>query len=163
MMLMLACYDQVRRKHPYNMICLTVFTLAMGSMVAMASAAYATDVVLLAAGITAGVTVCLTLYALQTKRDFTAAGGILFALLFILVVASILGIFIRNSWLRIAVSAAGALLFAAYIIYDVQLMTGTGQFALSPDEYVLAALNIYLDIINLFLHLTALITGVRTS
>ena len=37
--------------------------------------AAATQVVLLAALMTVGITGCLTLYALQTKRDFTASGG----------------------------------------------------------------------------------------
>ncbi len=40
-----------------------------------------------AVGITAAVTLGLTSYAMQTKRDFTAAGGILFSLLFALVMA----------------------------------------------------------------------------
>ena len=37
-----------------------------------------------------------------------------------------------------------------YIVYDVQmLMGGTHQCRVSPDEYVFATINIYLDIINL--------------
>ena len=37
---------------------------------------------------------------------------------------------------------------------DTQLMMGGGKkYSLSPEEYVFAALNLYLDIINLFLYL----------
>ena len=42
------------------------------------------------------------------------------------------------------------LIHTRYIVYDVQmLMGGTHQCRVSPDEYVFATINIYLDIINL--------------
>merc|ERR1719213_626827 len=47
----------------------------------------------------------------------------------------------------------GALVFSGYIVYDTQLIVGgkhrAYQFGL--DDYVVACLNIYLDIVNLFL------------
>ena len=46
-------------------------------------------------------------------------------------------------------AAVGALLFCRFIIYDTHSL----MHRLSPEEYVLAAINLYLDIINLFLHL----------
>lgn len=55
-------------------------------------------------------------------------------------------------------SGASALLFSMYIVYDVQLIVGGKhkQHQFSLDDYCFAALNIYLDIINLFLHLLRL-------
>ena len=44
-------------------------------MLGSVSSFYETDAVLMAAGITAGVTVGLTLFAFQTKWDFTTCGG----------------------------------------------------------------------------------------
>ncbi len=139
---------------------LQVFTAAESFFVATASAAYDTDVVLIAAALTAGVTCCLAAYALQTKRDFTAAGGVLFTLLFCLLAASVLGLFFRASWYSVALSCGGALLFSAYIVCDVQLLMGGHKVALSPDEYVFASLNIYLDVINLFLYILRLVDAV---
>jgi hypothetical protein len=40
--------------------------------------------------------------------------------------------------MNIAISGLGAALFSAYIVYDVQAMVGGGEYALSPDEYVMA-------------------------
>ena len=54
----------------------------------------------------------------------------------------------------------GALVFSLYIVYDTQLMMGgKHKYALSPEEYIFAALNLYLDIINLFLYLLAIFGG----
>ena len=45
-----------------------------------------------------------------------------------------------------------------YIVYDTQLMIGgKHKYSLDPEEYVFAALNLYLDIINLFLYLLSII------
>jgi len=52
----------------------------------------------------------------------------------------------------------GAMLFCVYIIADTQLiMGGKHKMSVSPEEYILAALNLYLDIINLFLFLLRII------
>ena len=54
----------------------------------------------------------------------------------------------------------GALIFSLYIVYDTQLMMGgKHKYALSPEEYIFAALNIYLDVINLFRYIL-LIVGI---
>ena len=52
----------------------------------------------------------------------------------------------------------GAMLFSMYIVYDTQLIMGgkSRQFQYSLDDYCIAALNIYVDIIQLFLYLLQL-------
>jgi FtsH-binding integral membrane protein len=144
LVLMLSCSEKARRQHPLNLICLFAFTACEAVLVGTISSMYNTDIVLIAALLTVGITLCLSLYALQTKRDFTAAGGIMFSLLFALIGAGILSIFFRNRVMDIVVSGVGAALFGCYIVFDVQLMVGSGSYSISPDEYVLAAINIYL-------------------
>ncbi|GFH20908.1 uncharacterized protein HaLaN_18115, partial [Haematococcus lacustris] len=57
---------------------------------------------------------------------------------------------------------AGASLFSLYLIYDIQmLMGGNHKYKLSPDEYVLGAITLYLDIINLFLHILQVLSEMR--
>ena len=48
------------------------------------------EAVLIAVGITGAVVICLTIFALQTKIDFTMCGGVLLALLLILIVGGFL-------------------------------------------------------------------------
>jgi FtsH-binding integral membrane protein len=144
LVLLLSCWEQARRQHPLNLIFLFAFTACEAVLVGTISTMYNTDIVLIAAVLTVGITLCLSLYALQTKRDFTAAGGILFSLLFALIGAGLLSIFFRNRVMDILVSGVGAALFGCYIVFDVQLMVGSGSYSISPDEYVFAAINIYL-------------------
>eukprot|EP00878_Enallax_costatus_P001507 GHUV01001658.1.p1 GENE.GHUV01001658.1~~GHUV01001658.1.p1 ORF type:complete len:249 (+),score=27.99 GHUV01001658.1:548-1294(+) len=161
LVLVLSCWEQARRQHPLNLIFLFLFTACESVLVATISSFYNTDIVLMAAVLTVGVTACLSLYALQTKRDFTAAGGILFSLLFAMIGAGILTIFIHSKVLNIAIAGIGAAVFACYIVFDVQLMVGTGSYSISPDDYVMATINIYLDVINLFLYLLRLLQEIQ--
>ena len=93
----MACCEGVRRKFPTNIIFLGVFTAAEGFMLGSLAARFQADAVLIAVGITAGVTLGLTLFAFQTKIDFTACGGMLCALLMILMVAGFILVFVGTS------------------------------------------------------------------
>ncbi len=43
------------------------------------------------------------------------------------------------------------------------MMGGSHKYAISPEEYVFAALNLYLDIINLFLYILMIIGAARSD
>jgi protein lifeguard len=117
-------------------------------------------IVLMAAGITAAITVGLTLYALQTKYDFTTAGGILMgALIGLLVVGFVRLFFPRVPGLELAIAGFGALLFSAYIVFDVQMMMDGKHVQLSPDDYIMASLQLYLDIVNFFLYILSMLSN----
>lgn len=47
-------------------------------------------------------------------------------------------------WWYFAIAIISAILFTAFLIYDLQLLMGGGARELSPDEYIFAAVNIYL-------------------
>jgi modulator of FtsH protease len=74
----------------------------------------------MAAGLTAAATAGLALYALRTKSDWTLAGGALYCGLCALLAAALLGALLRPAGLHLLISLGGALLFAAYIVFDVQ-------------------------------------------
>uniref|UniRef100_A0A2K6MN18 Transmembrane BAX inhibitor motif containing 4 n=1 Tax=Rhinopithecus bieti TaxID=61621 RepID=A0A2K6MN18_RHIBE len=99
----------------------------------------------------------LTVYTLQSKRDFSKFGAGLFALLWILCLSGFLKLFFYNETMELVLAAAGALLFCGFIIYDTHSL----MHKLSPEEYVLAAISLYLDIINLFLHLLRFLEAVN--
>jgi len=155
----MACCESVRRKTPTNFIFLTVFTACEGVMLGTVSTFYDVDAVLIAVGITAGVTFALTVFAFQTKIDFTACGGMLCALLVIFMIAGIVLMFLpKTKWMMVGFGSAGALIFSLYIIYDTQLMMGgKHKYSLSPEEYIFAALNIYLDVVNLFMYILMIV------
>ncbi|XP_032943951.1 protein lifeguard 1-like [Rhinolophus ferrumequinum] len=161
--IVLACCGKLRRQVPANYILLGLFTILQGLLLGTVSVFYKAEEVLWAVAATALVTSSLTLFALQTKWDFTLLNGTLFVLVFILIIYGILLIFIRSYWLHLLYAGLGTVIFSLYLVMDVQLMMGGRHhyYKLDPEEYVFAALNIYLDIINLFLFILQLIGLVR--
>mmetsp|Transcript_44454 Transcript_44454/g.87856 ORF Transcript_44454/g.87856 Transcript_44454/m.87856 type:complete len:252 (+) Transcript_44454:197-952(+) len=163
--IILACCSGVARSFPANYICLFIFTGCMGLLVGVTSSYYTQASVLLAFIATAGITIGMTMLAFFTKIDFTKYGAYLAAALLGLMVMGL--ILMITSWftafknLQFAYkiyAALGAILFSFYIVYDTQLIVGGKhhQHQFSVDDYVFAALNIYLDIINLFIYLLRL-------
>jgi len=150
----MSCCPSVRRKTPHNFICLFVFTVAEGWLVGCAAATYQASDVMIAVGATLAVTLGLTIFAFQTKWDFTMMGGALYVTLIVLIFFGIIAAITQNEIMNKVYACGGALLFSLYIVYDTQILIGGNhKFSISPEEYVFAALNIYLDVINLFLYL----------
>ncbi|CAM6053322.1 unnamed protein product, partial [Sphagnum tenellum] len=164
-MIAMVCCESVRRKAPTNFIFLGIFTACEGFMLGSISAAFEADAVLIAAGATAAVTLGLTAFAFQSKWDFTACGGMLCGMLVILMFAGILMAFMPyNKFAMIGYGCVGALIFSMYIVYDTQLMMGgSHKYSISPEEYIFAALNLYLDIINLFLYILMIVGASRSD
>jgi hypothetical protein len=164
-MCVMMCCGQMLRSYPQNYIFLFVFTALMSVNVGFVSALYTWQSVTLAAGATMAIFLLLTCYAFFTTSDFTGYGPYLFTFLAVLSVfglilsmLSLAGIEIK--WLTMLYDVFGVMLFCFYIVFDTQMMMGDWgghkvQFSL--DDYCFAALNLYLDIINLFLHLLSLL------
>jgi len=150
------CCMDVARKFPTNYLFLFFVTVCQAVMVGFVSAQYTTDSVVQAALLTATIFFGLTFYACTTKTDFTGCGPYLFVALLGMFLATIMCAFIPA--MQSAIAGLGAILFSFYIVYDTQLIMGGKhqKVQYGVDDYVFAALNIYLDIINLFLYLLEL-------
>ncbi|XP_065664964.1 protein lifeguard 1 isoform X4 [Hydra vulgaris] len=158
LMIAIACCENVRRTFPMNFIMLSLFTLCESYLIGVVSAHYNVNEVLLAMGIVAVVSLAITIFAFQTKYDFTMMGGFLLVLVIVLLCFGIFTIFFHSKIVRLVYACLGALIFGLYLVMDTQLMLG-GQkkYSLSPEEYIFAALNLYIDIITLFLYILQII------
>ncbi|XP_024123853.1 protein lifeguard 1 [Oryzias melastigma] len=153
----ISCCGSLRRKHPWNLVALSILTLSMSYMVGMIASFHDTESVVMAVGITAVVCFTVVIFSMQTKYDFTSCYGVLFVCLIVLIIFGFLCIFIQNKILQIVYGGLGALLFTCFLAVDTQLLLGNKELSLSPEEYVFAALNLYTDIINIFLYILAII------
>ena len=118
--------------------------------------------VMMAVGICAAVCFGLTLFAFQTKWDFTIMGGALCVAVIILMLFGIVAIFFPGKTITLVYASCGAMIFCLYLVYDTQLMMGgKHKYSISPEEYVFAALNLYLDIVNIFLYILTIIGASR--
>lgn len=99
----------------------------------------------------------MTLYGFFTKRDLTSFGNLCIMGLFGLVAATLINFFLHSTGLQLIVSYFGVAIFLGLTAYDAQKIkalneAGCNHFGIA----VLAALEIYLDFINLYLYLLQL-------
>jgi FtsH-binding integral membrane protein len=88
-----------------------------------------------------------------TKEDFTIKWGLVAVLAMSLFMLAIFGIFWPTRFLYSVYCSLCVLLFGIYLIIDTQLIIGGKRIALTIDEYVAAALLLYVDIITIFLYI----------
>ena len=125
----------------------------------------------MAFGITVGIVLLFTLFATQTRVDVTAWGGILALLLVVFCVLAVawalVSIFVyvdrfTYNLAELAAASLGLLLFIFMLVYDTQLLLGgEHRYAVSPEDHVLGAVAIYLDIVNIFIMLLRIIAAAK--
>jgi len=152
----LVCMPQLFRSVPTNYGLLFTWTMCEAYMVATVASFNPPEIVLIAASMTALVVITLTMYAWTTKTDFTILGGFLFVFTSIMIFWGLL-ILIFGFFLYTLYCLIGVILFSIYLIFDTQLILGRFGNEYSIDDYIIAALNIYLDIIQLFLYILSLL------
>lgn len=150
----LGCYKSVARSVPTNYILLFIFTACETYLVMGVTTFYDPQLVMAAAILTAVTVGALAVYAVTTKEDFTYCGGAVWAFFFIILTGTLLCIFMRPTYTtRILLSCLIIFICCFYIIYDIQLITGDKAASFSIDDYVFAAMVIYIDIIRLFIEI----------
>lgn len=154
----MSCCESVRRTSPMNIIFLFLFTLAESFLLGVTTSRFRADSVFYAAVLTVVICLALTIFAFQTKIDFTVMGGVLMVCCLVLFLFALALMFFKIPILQLIYAALGAVLFSIYLIYDTQLMIGGNhKYSISPEEYIFAALNLYLDIVNIFIAILQLI------
>jgi FtsH-binding integral membrane protein len=87
-----------------------------------------------------------------TKRDFSFLGKFLFVGLVVLIVASLANLFFQVPAVSLAISAIAVMLFSMYLLFDLTNIVRGGE-----TNYVMATLNLFLDMFNIFISLLNLL------
>ena len=154
----LFCCD-LDRKVPTNYTLLGVFTVAEAYTVMFVCATVKNPLIVLqAALLTAGIVIGLTVYAVTSKRDFTTCGAFLFMFSFAMLAFSMICMIIGFQ-LPTLYCVFGVVLFGLYLIFDTQLILGGKAHSFDEDQYILAAICLYMDIINIFLYLLQILNS----
>lgn len=153
LVIVLACCPGVQRSFPWNILMLFAVTLALSYLVGSIAATFTLTSVLLALGICVISCVGVSLFAINTKYDFTSCYGYLFMAFMILFLWGFLFMpFFGNIQLMQKIYAGiGAVIFLIYLAADTQLIMGRKSLKISAEDYVFGALTLYLDVINIFL------------
>lgn len=151
--IILSCCRSFSRRHPWNIVALVVVTLSLSYMVGTVASFHDTTVVVITMAITLAISVAIIAFSAQTRYDFTICYGVLLILAVDLIMFGIFCTFYYSYISDVAYGCLGALLYSLFLMIDCQLMMGMMSHRLNPEEYIHAALTMYLDIILIFLFL----------
>lgn len=94
----------------------------------------------------------------------------------------LIAMFFPGKTIKLVYASFGALLFCIYLVYDTQMMMGEStltavkffgtqlllfiaggdhKYSISPEDYVFAALSLYLDIVNIFMYVLTILGAIR--
>ena len=110
------------------------------------------DLIMTAFGGTAGVFFVMASLSSMIKRDLSGMGKWLFVGAMAIVVGGVINVFVGSTAGMMAISVAAIAVFSAYMLYDLKRIVDGGE-----TNYISATLALYLDVINVFQSLLALL------
>ena len=157
-MLLFSCVPRLMREVPVNYGLVLLFTVAEGISLGFISSFYSTASVVMAFALVTAVSIALSVYAATSKSDFTKSAFPYLLAVSVVMMGAGLMLMLFPSQIGMSVYAAiGALLFSAYLVFDTQMILGgKNRMQFSLDDYVPAAISLYLDIVSLFIYLLQL-------
>lgn len=145
---------------PFNIGLVLLFNFVMGVFISPALYYYERSqpgLIGQAAVLTLGAFGILTLYAFVSRRDFSAWGSFLMVGLWVLIGTSLLNLFFQNAIVGTWLASVTVLLFSGLLVFDTWRLRNF----YGPDEYVGAAVQIYLDLLNIFLAILRVMSNRR--
>ena len=103
----------------------------------------------------------LSAYAVLSRRDFSAWGSFFMVGLVVLIVASLINMFVQSVGAALWLSAGAVLIFSGLLVFDTWRLLRSGQFG--PEDYVITAVSIYMDLLNMFVAILSLLSGNRRN
>lgn len=151
----------VQKTFPANIGFVLLFTVVAGVYISPILYVYGRTqpgLITQAATLTIGAFGTLTAYAFISRRDFSAWGSFFMVGLWVLIGTSLLNLFFRNPAMDLWLAGVTVLVFSGLLVFD----TWRIRNVYGPDEYVAAAVQIYLDLLNLFLGILRVLGGRRS-
>jgi len=152
---------RTKQVFPANIGLTLLFNFAMGVLISPAIFFYSRSqpgLITEAAVLTIGAFGILTIYAFVSRRDFSAWGSFFAVGLWVLIGTMFVNFFFRNQTANLWLASATVLIFSGLLVYDTWRLRNR----YGPDDYVLAAVQIYLDLLNMFMGIMRLL-GSRRS
>jgi FtsH-binding integral membrane protein len=104
----------------------------------------------------------MSIYGYSTKKDLTSMGSFLMMGVFGIIILSLINIFLKSSGMSFIISIAAIVIFVGLTAYDTQKIkqqyfTLGGNSEVAKKAGLMGALTLYIDFINIFIHLLHLI------
>jgi FtsH-binding integral membrane protein len=153
---------RAHRDYPRNLILTLLFTFVEGVWLApfiFMAETRSPGIAGQAAILTLSTFGVLSAFAVLSRRDFSAWGSFFIMGLWVLIATSLLNIFFPTALGTLWIAAATVAVFSGLLVFDTWRLVRSGQYG--PEDYVPAAVNIYLDLLNLFIAILSLLGGRR--
>lgn len=149
-----------RKSYPTNLLFLAGFTAMEAYSISVVTSFFESKIVLEALIFTLGIFVALTLFACQTKYDFTSWIPYLAGALWVVIIFGFMAAFFpHTSTVELGYGIVCALIFSGYILVDTQLIMRHYHV----EEEIAASISLYLDIINLFLAILRILNSQQNN
>jgi FtsH-binding integral membrane protein len=155
---------RAHRDYPRNLILTLLFTFVEGVWLApfiYMAETRSPGIAGQAAVLTLSTFGVLSAYAVLSRRDFSAWGSFFIMGLWVLIATSLINIFFPTALGTLWIAAATVAVFSGLLVFDTWRLVRSGQYG--PEDYVPAAVSIYLDMLNLFIAILSLLGGRRRS
>ena len=163
----LVSHPTLRYTSPTNYLLLGLFTICQAITVGVFSSTFPARSVFLGSAHTLMAFLAVLLYSLQPNPayDLTIMGSGLLAALMSLLVGTVANIFFGSTLMENIMLGGGAVLFVAYMAYDMQMIFGGKNVKkqYSEKDHIIAALSLYQDIINLYIRLVQIADKMNNS
>jgi FtsH-binding integral membrane protein len=153
---------RAHRDYPRNLILTLLFTFVEGVWLApfiFMAETRSPGIAGQAAILTLSTFGVLSAYAVLSRRDFSAWGTFFIMGLWVLIATSLINLFFPTALGMLWIAAGTVMVFSGLLVFDTWRLVRSGQYG--PDDYVPAAVSIYLDLLNLFIAILTLLTGRR--
>lgn len=156
----LSFLTQKLKDSPWGVVAIFAFTGFMGYTLGpildmvMRTFSNGGQIIMTSLGATGLIFLCLSGYALTTRKNFSYLAGFLFIATMVVFLAAIAGIFIQMPIFNIIISGAFALISSAYILYTTSEIINGGE-----TNYIMAAISLYISIFNLFVSLIQILSA----
>ena len=144
-------FYQILRISPCNYIILFLFTCFYSGMITSITCLFEPESVLVSAILTLVMFVGLLFVALTTRRSFPIICALVIVSMFLLICSIILLIIYLDRWAVILISFVGLIFTSIYVLLDIDMITD--KYGLTYDDYILASIQLYTDIIMIFVYI----------
>lgn len=155
------CFEGYASSYPTNFVLLFFFTLFESFGIGVISALYCTlgkeNILVAAAGATLFIFISLTVYVKFSSRNFSMLGPFLFITLLCCIIFGAIAALFKTAFITLVINVVFILVFIGYILYDTdQILKRTSIAEMCETGAAISgAVDLYLDIIGLFIKILA--------
>jgi FtsH-binding integral membrane protein len=153
----------MKSRYPHNMWLLLAFTMcesyAVGYVCAIYDYSGRGNLILYSITLTGCAFLGLSGVVWWSKRDMQFTQSWLISSLALLLCMGLLSAFIPYPVVHVLLATTGVIVFSGFVLYDTSQM----MLHMHPDDAIVASVQLYLDVLNMFLYILQLLTASTES